>query len=77
MNPFQMLQMFKGGSPKNIVMNMVKNTMGSNPMVKNLIDMAEKGDNKRVENFARNIMKEKGMDFDKEFNTFMNNMSPK
>ena len=72
-----MLQMFKGGSPKNIVMNMVKNTMGSNPMVKNLIDMAEKGDNKGVENFARNIMKEKGMDFDKEFNTFMNNMSPK
>lgn len=77
MNPFQMLQMFKSGNPKNIVMNMIKNTMGSNPMVKNLIDMAEKGDNKGVENFARNIMKEKGMDFDKEFNTFMNDMSPK
>ena len=77
MNPFQMLQMFKNGNPKNIVMNMIKNTMGSNPMVKNLIDMAEKGDNKGVENFARNIMKEKGMDFDKEFNTFMNDMSPK
>lgn len=77
MNPFQMLRMFKGGNPKNIVMNMIKNTMGSNPMVKNLIDMAEKGDNKGVENFARNIMKEKGMDFDKEFNTFMNDMSPK
>ena len=45
--------------------------------MKNLIDMAEKGDNKGVENFARNIMKEKGMDFDKEFNTFMNDMSPK
>lgn len=77
MNPFQMLQMFKSGNPKNIVMNMIKNTMGSNPMVKNLIDMAEKGDNKGVENFARNIMKEKGMDFDKEFNTFMNDISPK
>ena len=77
MNPFQMLQMFKGGSPKNIVMNMVKNTMGSNPMVKNLIDMSENGDNIGIETFARNIMKERGMDFDKEFKTFMNNMSPK
>ena len=44
MNPFQMLQMLKGGSPKNMVLNMVKNTMGSNPMVKNLINMAENGD---------------------------------
>lgn len=77
MNPFQMLQMLKGGSPKNMVLNMVKNTMGSNPMVKNLINMAENGDKKGIENFARNIMKEKGMNFDKEFNTFMNNMSPK
>ena len=77
MNPFQMLQMFKSGNPKNIVMNMIKNTMGSNPMVKNLKNKKKKGDNKGVENFARNIMKEKGMDFDKEFNTFMNDMSPK
>ena len=36
-------------------------------------DMANKGDIKGVENFARNVMKEKGMDYDTEFNKFKDN----
>ena len=42
-------------------------------MLNNLIQMAQKGDTKGVENFARNLCKEKGQDFDKEFATFMSN----
>lgn len=60
---------------KQIVMNMLKNN--NNPIFSNLIDMAEKGDTKGVENFARNYYKEHGKDFDKEIanfqNMFMNN----
>lgn len=59
-------------SPKEMVLNMLG--QNSNPMINNLIQMAEKGDNKGIENFARNIFKDKGMDFDKEFSNFMNNM---
>lgn len=59
-------------SPKEIVLKMLG--QNSNPMINNLIQMAEKGDNKGIENFARNIFKDKGMDFDKEFSNFMNNM---
>lgn len=43
----------------------------NNPILKNLIDMIQNGNSKGVENFARNIMKENGRDFDKEFSTFM------
>lgn len=62
-------------NPKQIVLNMLKNN--SNPIFSNLISMAEKNDVKGVENFARNMMKEQGKDFDKEManfqNMFMNN----
>jgi hypothetical protein len=64
--------MLKGiKNPKEAVINMVKSN--NNPMVKNLVEMAEKGDAKGVENFARNVFKEQGRDFDKEMNEFMNN----
>ena len=71
-NPMQFINMLKGiKSPKDAVINMIKTN--NNPMVKNLVEMAEKGDTKCVENFARNMLKEQGRDFDAEMNEFMNN----
>lgn len=71
MNPMNMLKGLMGNmNPKNIVMNMLKNN--SNPIFNNLIEMAEKNDAQGVEQFARNYMKDKGRDFDKEFNDFKN-----
>ena len=66
-NPMQFMNMLKGiKNPKQTVINMARNS--NNPMLKNLIEMAEKGDMQGVENFARNIYKEQGKDFDKEYN---------
>lgn len=71
-NPMEMLKtMFGKLSPKQIAINMIKNN--SNPIFSNLIQMAEKGDQQGVENFARNYFKEQGKDFDTEFNQFMKN----
>lgn len=68
MNPMQMLKNFimKGFSPQKIVEQMAD----SNPMMSNLMKMANAGDTSGVENFARNMFKEKGRDFDKEFSEF-------
>ena len=71
-NPMQFMNMFKGiKNPKDAVINMVKSN--NNPMIKNLVEMAEKGDTKGVENFARNLYAQQGKDFDQEFNEFMSN----
>lgn len=71
-NPINIIKAMMGKmNPQTMVMNMVKNN--SNPMINNLVQMMEKGDEKGVENFARNICKEKGIDFDKDFTNFMNN----
>lgn len=70
MNPLEIIkkQMMQGMTPEKIVMRMSNN----NPMIKNLVDMQKKGDTKGVENFARNIFKEKGLDFDKEYSNMRN-----
>ena len=65
MNKFEILKsmMTKGMTPKGLVMNMA----GNNPIIKNLIEMADKGDTQGIEQFARNVFKEQGKDFDKEY----------
>lgn len=58
-------------NPQQMVMKMME--QNGNPMVSNLIKMAREGNTKGVEDFARNICKERGKNFDDEFSKFMNN----
>ena len=72
MNPLNAIKGMMGNmNPKNMAMNMLKNN--TNPIFNNLMQMMEKGDDKGIEQFARNICKEKNIDFDKQFGNFMNN----
>lgn len=69
MNPLNMIKGMTGiSNPKDIVMKLL--SQNNNPIFNNLIEMANKGDTKGVENFARNYMKSQGKDFDQEFNNF-------
>lgn len=67
MNPMEFIKGIQ--NPKQFVMNMMK--QNTNPMFNNLMQMGQSGNTKGVENFARNVCKEKGIDFDKEFANFM------
>lgn len=65
-NPMNFINSIKSiKDPKQAVLTLV----GPNipPVVQNLVEMAEKGDRQGVENFARNLLKEQGRDFDQEF----------
>lgn len=71
-NPIQMIKMLIGkGNPEEVA----KQLMGenSNPLLINVLKMAQSGNTQGVENFARNLYKEQGKDFDKEFSEFMSN----
>lgn len=71
-NPMQIINMLKGiKNPKEAVISVVKSN--NNPMIKNLVEMAENGNSKGVEDFARNLYAQQGRDFDKEFGEFMKN----
>lgn len=58
------IQMFK---------NMILNKQINNPILKEVISKAQNGDSKGVEEFARNLFKEQGRNFDEEFSQFMKN----
>ena len=62
-------QAFK--SPQQFLQSMIGNSkIMQNPMARNIIDMAQKGDVEGIEQMGRNIAKEKGIDFDKAFSDF-------
>ena len=77
MNPIQILQSFigKGGNPQQLVMRALNIAGNNNPMISNLVNMAKQGNQQGVEQFARNYFREKGVDFDKEFNAFLSNFN--
>lgn len=71
-NPIEMIKNFmKQGNPQQLVERLVMNN--TNPMLRQLVEKAKNGDTKGVEEFARNIYKQQGRDFDKEFSEFMSN----
>lgn len=55
-------------NPQEFVLNQL--CTNTNPMLKNLVEMAKNGDTQGVENFARNILKEQGQDFDQIMSIF-------
>ena len=72
MNPIDIFQMMKAGPQQFIQQMMGNNQIMSNPIVKNAVGMAQNGDLQGVEQMARNLCKEKGIDFDKAFSDFKN-----
>lgn len=57
-------------NPKQYVMNYLKKN--NNPIISNMVEQIEKGNTQEVENIARNLCKERGIDFDKQFAPFIN-----
>lgn len=71
-NPMQMMQFIRngGGNPQQFVMNMLEQQSGNNPMIANLLDLAKNNKTEDIEQIARNMLKEQGKDYDKEFANF-------
>ena len=75
MNPIEVLQNFmgKGGNPQQLLQKAMGMNGNSNPMIANLMSLAKSGNKEQVEQFARNVCKERNINFDEEFPKFMNN----
>lgn len=71
-NPLmQFMQMIRnGGNPQQMVISILQQQAGSSPIGQNLLTMAQKNDGKGIEQVARNLCAQRGLDFDKEFAAF-------
>lgn len=67
----RMIQLIKmQRNPQQMMLNMLQQQSNNNPMMNNLLNLAQNENNSSIEQIARNIMKERGLDFDTEFNNF-------
>lgn len=73
MNLMQMIQAMK--NPQQFLQNMMgNNQIMRNPMAKNTLEMAQKGDFQGIENIAKNLCKEKGINPDEMMNQIKKQM---
>ena len=75
MNNMNILQMIRQGSPRQAVEQLL--SRNTNPMIRELVNKAKNGDSKGVEEFARNLYKQQGKNYDEEFNKFINDLGLK
>ena len=68
MNPLNMLRQYlmQGLTPQNILSKLNIN----NPLLNDIINMARNGDANGVETFARNVCKQRGINFDTAYSKF-------
>lgn len=70
-NPMQLIMMIKNGSnPQQLMLSILENNLSNTPMGANLLSLAKQNKTKEIEDIARNLCKQKGIDYDKEFNSF-------
>lgn len=70
-DPMQLIaQIRQGKNPQQLMLNILEGQAASNPLMGNLLTMAKENRTAEIEQFARNLAKERGIDFDKEFSQF-------
>lgn len=58
-------------NPIQLIINNIMQQFGNNPIASNVIDMAQRNDVGGLEQFARNLGKEKGVDVDQMYKQVM------
>lgn len=78
MNQVDIIQMIRNGqNPQQITMNILESRLGNTPMGSNLISLARANKTAEIEQIARNLMAQRGLDYDKELIAFKDNLGLK
>ena len=70
-DPMKLILAIKNGqNPQQLIMSVLENEMANTPIGANLLSLAKEGKTADIEQIVRNISKQRGIDFDKEFPAF-------
>lgn len=71
-DPNTLIQLIKtGNNPQQLMMTILENqAKANNPLFSNLLTLAKENKTSEIEKIVRNMYAEKGLDYDKEFNSF-------
>jgi hypothetical protein len=71
MNFQEIIQFIKSGNnPEQMILSMLQTNSKNNPVMMNILQLAKQGNYKQIEQVARNLAQQRGVDFDKEFTNF-------
>lgn len=71
----QLMQMIRGGqNPQQVILNQLAQSSQSSPLAANLLTLAKNGQTAQLEEIARNICKERGLNYDEEIKSFRNKL---
>lgn len=77
-NPMQFLMAVRSGqNPMQMLTQMLEQSAGNTPMGQNILSLMQKGDRGGIEMLARNLCAQRGLDFDKEFSNFKQQLGVK
>lgn len=63
-NLMQFMQLMQCRNPQQAVMNLLQQQSVNNPMLRNVFEMVKSGNTNGIEEMARNLAKEKGINAD-------------
>ena len=70
-NPNTIIQMIQSGqNPQQLILNYLEGQMQGTPLGDNLLTLAKQNRTAEIEQIARNIYSQRGLDYDKEFKAF-------
>lgn len=64
MIPIQIMQLMRGNNPQQVLLSMLRQQSSNNPMLGNVVQMIEKNDRNGLEQLARNLANERGINVD-------------
>lgn len=71
LDPIKIIQLIRSGAnPQQIMMKFLEDELQNTPLGVNLLDLAKNNRSAEIEQIARNIYKQRGLDYDIEFNAF-------
>lgn len=73
LNPMQLMIMLKQGNPRQVAIQLAQNS--NDPMIYNLIQMAERGDVQNLEKIVGNMLGAQGKNFSAEMQNLLTQVS--
>ena len=71
-DPAKLIELIRNGkNPQQLMMHILEDrAYTNNPVMMNLLELAKENRTSEIEQVARNLYAERGLDFDSEFNNF-------
>lgn len=71
LNPMQLMMMLKQGNPRQVAMSIINQNYPNDPTIKQLVQMAERGDTQNLERIVGNMLGAQGKNFSAEMQNLL------